>query len=886
MFWRRRSAEDFAEEIKAHLELEAEDLKREGLSEGEARWKARREFGNVRRAQEQFYVKGRLVWLDSLLRDLRLALRQLRRSPGFTLTAVLTLALGIAANVIVFGVLDALVLRPVDVPHANQVMTLAHKNDPYPIFSYPEVRDVRDGNTVFSGVAAWGIDSFGLEANGVTRPVWGDTVSGQYFEVVGIKPFLGRLLQRTDDDHPGASEAAVLSWSAWKSDFGADPDIVGKIVRINKHPYTIVGVTPEGFNGTEKFLQPDLFVPMANEASLAGRDWLESRGDAQVWSVVRIKDGVTMPEVQAELNTIAARMRQQYPKEEEKLEFKLTRPGLMGDFFGSPARGFLAGVFGLAGIVLLAACANLGSLFAARTADRAREIAIRMAIGSSRWRVVRQIFVEAFLISILGGACACGLAWIALTGLANWHPPTEYPFRFHIQPQPSLILTALLISVLAGMLFGVMPLRQIFKTDPNDAIKNGGIQSSTRRFFGRTGWALRDVLLAAQIALCCVTVTAAFVSLRGLSRALTMDMGINPKRAVVTKFELSQAGYSNVAADQFQRQLQERVAQLPGVETAAYANATPLSQDTSTPDIFSQETTDLRPSNRAFGAYSFNVSPGYFTVAETRLLAGRDVSFTDTIKTPPVAVVNQEFARRLFHFNDGYSERAVGRYFKNDSGEKIQIVGIVADGRYFTLSEDQKAAVFFPISQRPGTKTSLIVRTQPGFSDLATNDMATTVRKVIRDLDPTVPIRESSAWINQLGLTFFPSQVATVALGLFGAFGLLLSVTGTFGLASYTVSKRLRELSIRVALGAQAKQILSAALGRMLIVLAAGSVVGMVLGVAASRLLSAIVYQATAQDPFVLAAVALTLLLTGAISVAGPVRRALHVDPANVLREQ
>jgi predicted permease len=886
MFWRRRSAEDFAEEIKAHLELEAEDLKSEGLSEDEARWKARREFGNVRRAQEQFYVKGRLVWLDSLLRDLRLALRQLRRSPGFTLTAVLTLALGIAANVIVFGVLDALVLRPVDVPHANRVMTLAHKNDPYPIFSYPEVRDVRDGNTVFSGVAAWGIDSFGLEANGVTRPVWGDTVSGQYFEVVGIKPFLGRLLQRTDDDHPGASEATVLSWSAWKSDFGADPDIVGKIVRINKHPYTIVGVTPEGFNGTEKFLQPDLFVPMANEASLAERDWLESRGDAQVWSVVRIKDGVTMPQAQAELNTIAARMRQQYPKEEEKLEFKLTRPGLMGDFFGGPARGFLAGVLGLAGIVLLAACANLGSLFAARTADRAREIAIRMAIGSSRWRVVRQIFVEAFLISIIGGACACGLAWIALTGLANWHPPTEYPFRFHIQPQPSLIVIALLISVLAGMLFGVMPLRQIFKTDPNDAIKNGGIQSSTGRFFGRTGWALRDVLLAAQIALCCVTVTAAFVSLRGLSKALTMDMGINPKQAVVTKFELSQAGYSNVAADQFQRQLQERVAQLPGVEAAAYANATPLSQDTSTPDIFSQQTTDLRPSNRAFGAFSFNVSPGYFTVAETRLLAGRDVSFTDTIKTPPVAVVNQEFARRLFHFNDGHSERAVGRYFKNDSGQQIQIVGIVADGKYFTLSEDQKAAVFFPISQRPGTKTSLIVRTQPGFSDLATNDIATTIRKVIRDLDPTVPIRESSAWINQLGLTFFPSQVATVALGLFGAFGLLLSVTGTFGLASYTVSKRMRELSIRVALGAQVKQILSAALGRMLILLAAGSVVGMLLGVAASRLLSAIVYQATAQDPFVLAAVALTLLLTGAISVAGPVRRALHVDPANVLREQ
>ena len=814
--------------------------------------------------------------MTNLLQDLRFALRQMRHSPGFAVTAVLILALGIAANVIVFGVLQALVLRPIDVPHAERVMTLAHLKQTYPIFSYPEVRDVRDGNTVFSAVAAWSVDNFGVEANGITRPVWGCEVSGQYFEVVGIQPLFGRLLQRADDDHPGAAQVAVLSWPAWKSDFGADPNIVGKTVRLNKLPYTIVGVSPEGFYGTEKFLQPDIFVPMANEASLGGVNWLESRSDPHVWSIVRIKDGVTMPQVQAELNTIAARIIRQFPKEEEKLTFKLTRPGLMGDFFGAPARGFLAGVLGLAGIVLLAACANLGSLFAARTADRTREIAIRMAVGSSRWRIVRQILVEAFVISILGGAFACGLAWIAISSLSNWHPPTEYPMRLHMLPQPSLILMALFISAFAGVLFGVMPLRQIFKTDPNDAIKSGGSQSPAGR-----RWALRDVLLAAQIALCCVTVTAAFVSLRGLGKALTMNMGINPKHALLTKFELSQAGYSNEAADHFQRQLLERVLQLPGVVAAGYAQSTPLSQDTSDSNVFSQQTTDFRPSNRAFDVYDYTVSPGYFAAAETPLLAGRDVSFADTAKTPAIAVVNREFARRLFHSDD-----AVGHYFKNSSGQPIQIVGMVADGKYFSLIEDQEPAAFFPISQKSTTHTSFIVRTQPGSSDAATNNLAATMRQVIRDLDPAVPIRESSAWRNQLGLTFFVSQVATVALGLFGAFGLLLSITGTFGLASYTVSKRLRELSIRVALGAQAKQVLSAALGRMLILLASGSVIGMLLGVAASRVLSAIVYQATAQDPFVLAAVAFTVLITGSVSVASPVRRALHIDPANLLREE
>jgi predicted permease len=820
--------------------------------------------------------------MTSLLQDLRFALRQMRHSPGFALTAVFTLALGITANVIVFGVLQALILRPIDVPHADQVMTLAHKEQPYPFFSYPEVRDVRDGNTVFSAVAAQMIQNFGLEANGVTRPVWGAEVSGQYFEVVGIKPFLGRLLQRADDDHPGASDAAVLSWPAWKNDFNGDPNIVGETVRIDKHPYTIVGVTPEGFYGTEKMGQLDLFVPLANEASLEDVDWLESRGEPHVYSIVRIKDGVAMPQVQAELDTIAARIARQYPKDEEKLSFKLTRPGLMGDFFGAPARGFLAGVLGLAGIVLLAACANLGGLFAARTADRTREIAIRMAIGSSRWRVVLQILAEAVVISICGGAIACVLAWLALAGLANWHPPTEYPLRFYVvQPQPSLILMGLLISVLAGVVFGVMPLRQIFKTDPNEAIKSGGIQSSAGR-----RWALRDVLLAAQVALCCVTVTAAFVSLRGLGKAMTMNMGINPQHAVLTKFELSQAGYSSESADHFQRQLLERVSHLPGVEAAAYGTTTPLSMDTSYLNVFSQQATDFKPSNRAFDAYDYWVSPGYFTAAGTPLLAGRDISFTDTAKTPAVAVVNREFARRLFHSDDSHSDEAVGRYFKNSSGQPIQIMGIVADGKYFSLTEDQEAVAFFPISQGPTGHTTFIVRTRADFSDVATNDMAATIRKVIRDLDPAIPIRVSSAWKNQLGLTFFVSQVATVALGLFGAFGLLLSITGTFGLASYTVSKRLRELSIRVALGAQAKQILSVALGRMLILLAAGSGAGMLLGVAASRVLSAIVYQASAQDPFVLAAVVFTMLLTGSLSVAGPVRRALRIDPANVLREQ
>jgi predicted permease len=807
----------------------------------------------------------------NLFQDLRFAFRRLQRSPGFVITAVVTLSLGIGANVAAFGILQGLILRPLDVPKANQVMSLQRGQHGNINLSYPEVRDVQEDNTVFSAVAADRVMDFGLEANGATRPVWGYEVSGQYFELLGIHPHLGRLLQPSDDVHPNAAEVAVLSSNAWQSYFRADPAIVGKTVRINKHPYTIVGVTPAGFYGTEKFLQPDLFVPMANETQFESFDWLQARHTQNVWSIVRIKDGVTLPQVQAELNAIAARIARQYPKDEEHLSLRLSRPGLLGDLFGSPARGFLAGIMALAGIVLLAACANLGSLFAARTADRTRELAIRIAIGSSRWRILRQILTETFLIAFIGGAFGCALAWSVLTGLSSWQPTTSFPVRLAVGPEPSLIVAGFLISVVSGALFGVVPLRQIFATDPNDAIRSG----SSHLTAGRR-WALRDLLLALQIALCCVTVSAAFVSLRGLAKTLTLQLGFEPDHAVLARFDLGLAGYKDDQAEQFQHRLLQRASQLPGVDAASYANTTPLALDQSSWAVYPQQAVEYRPTTRAFVATIYEVSPGYFKAAGTKLLAGRDVNLSDGAKAPPVVVVNREFAQQLFHRDD-----AVGRYFKDGSGRLIQIIGVAEDGKYESLNEDPRPAMFFPIAQQRDTSTALIVRTR-----MDTNDMAAAVRKLVHELDPGVPVQDLGAWRNQLALQLFPARVATVALGALGIFGLLLSVTGTFGLASYTVARRLRELSIRVALGAQARQIMLAAFGRMVTLVMGGLLVGLMLGVAAGKLLAAVVYHASAQDPLVLCAVAMTMLLTGLLSTAGPVRRALNIDPANLLREE
>ena len=806
-----------------------------------------------------------------LLQDLRFAFRQMRRSPGFVVTAMVTLALGIGANVVVFGVLQALILRPLDVPHADRVLMLQPAEHGNVNLSYPEMRDVRDGNTVFSGVAAERVMDFGLEASGSPRPVWGYEVSGQYFDVLGIQPLLGRLLQPSDDTHPGSAEVTVLSWAAWKNYFGGDPGIIGKIVRIDKHPYTIIGITPAEFYGTEKFLQPDLFVPMANEKQLEGFSWLESRNNHNVWAIVRVREGVTLPQVQAELKAIAARIARQYPKEEEHLSLTVTRPGLLGDMFGAPARSFLIGVMALAGIVLLAACANLGSLFAARTADRARELAIRMEIGSSRWRIVRQILTEALVIAIMGGAFACALAWSTLAALKSWHPPTSFPIGFAVSPQPSLILVAFLISVLAGASFGVIPLRQIFAADPNEAIKSGSSHS-----VGGGRWAFRDLLLGAQIALCCVTVTAAFVSLRGLGKALTMQLGFEPDHAVVTKLGLGLAGYKDDAAGIFQHQLLEKVLQLPGVDSAAYANTTPLALDQSNWAIYPQKAVEYRPSTIAFGANVYNVSPGYFRATGTKILAGRDVSLSDGPKAPPVAVVNHEFARELFH-----ADPAVGRYFKDGSGRLIQIIGVAEDGKYESLGEDTHPAMFLPIEQQRNASTALIVRTA-----LDANEMGAVIRKLVHDLDPAIPIQESGVWRKQLALQLFPAQAATVALSLFGLFRTAaLDHRHVRACVLRGVKAHARaEYSRRIGCSGKAGCLCCSGshdhpgYDRISYRAAARH--------CPSKLLSAIVYHASAQDPFVLFAVAITMLLTASLSIANPVRRALNIDPARLLREE
>jgi predicted permease len=526
---------------------------------------------------------------------------------------------------------------------------------------------------------------------------------------------------------------------------------------------------------------------------------------------------------------------------------------------------------GMAALVLLAACVNLGGLFAARTADRAKELGIRIAIGSSRRRILRQLLTESVFMAIIGGAAAALLATVLLRSLASWHLGTEIPIQFLVEPDNSTFLFAALMALLTGVLFGIMPARQIWKTDPNQVLKASGGTDG-----GRHRLALRDMLLAIQIALCCLLVTASFVALRGLQRTFTMPLGFDPNDVTLAEMDVHLAGYQGSQIPALQQRLLNAVAAIPGVKHAAYSDTTPLSADQNGDYIFAPGTSDFSKSNAKFWCHPYNVSPDYFATTGTRILAGRAFSIHDDEHAPSVAIVNQTFARKLFG-----TTNVVGRYFPTSTTTQTEIIGVVEDGRYETLTENPSPAIFRPIQQEGSNDLVVLVR-----SGQSPDEMIPAIRQAIAGVDPSLPVFNISTWTDALSMVTFPARAATIALGILGALAMMLAVTGIFGMASYTVSKRMRELGIRAALGAQNGQILRAALGRAVVLLAIGSIAGLVLGMAVSKVLASIVYQASASDPVVILATVLTMMLVGLISATVPARRAVSVDPARLLRDE
>ena len=787
--------------------------------------------------------------MQTLWQDLRFAARMLKKNPGFTIVAVLTLAVAIGANAVVFSVMNGLFLRALNVPQPKSLYTLEHGSDRDPGESYPDYLDLRDRNRSFDSLIASNMNQVSLDTGKNPSRAWVYEVSANYFDALGIQPYLGRLIHPSDEHAP----YIVLTHAYWHTHFQDDRSVVGRVLRLNSHPYTVVGVTPPGFRGTVLIFSADFFVPVVNQQQDDAADLLNARGNRWISEVLgHVKAGVTPAQAVADLNSIGSALEKSYPKEDAQMSFSLERSGLPGGGFGAAIQAFLGGLMLLAGLILLAACANLGSLFAARAADRSREVALRLALGAGRTRILRQLFTEALLISLMGGAAGLWGSVGLLRWLAVWQPFPQYPISMPVNPDATVYGVALLLSIVSGFLFGAVPVKQVLRTDPYQVIKSGSTGSVGRRL------TVRDLLLGAQIAICAVLVTSSMVAVRGLARSLHSNFGFEPRDAMLVDIDLNMAGYRPDRVPAMQKRMLDAMASISGVKSVGLVNQPPLQPACcSEANIFNDKTADLRPTNAAAHVIMFSISPEYLQVAGTPLLAGRDLTWHDDKNAPRVAVVNRLFASRMF----GSAANALGGYYKLDDGTRIQVVGIVEDGKYSpNITEDPRLAMFLPILQSPSTETWLVVR-----SSANSRQLAAAIRTKLRGLDAGLPTFVQT-WNEAMDGALFPSRMAALSLGVLGAMGAILSVTGIFGLAAYSVSKRLRELGIRMALGAQRKEVLKAALGRACKLLAYGSVAGLLLGILAGRVLAFIVYQASPRDPLVLVGTVLAMSLLGLIA--------------------
>ncbi len=867
---RRRGDGRFIEEMESHLAAQTEENVRAGMTPEEGRRQARLKLGAMEAAREEYQAEKSLPLLESFLLDLRYALRVLRRSPAFTAVALVTLMLGIGANVVVFGVLNAVLLHPLDVRQPQDLYQLRPKqrvSGRLLTTSYPAFQDIRRRSSSFSDMFAMNAYSHAeLRGHGnLLMEVGGEEVSANYFDMLGVQPAVGQFFHAADDHGPGSAPYVVLSNDLWRNAFHGDHGIVGTTVEMNLHPFTVVAVAPAQFHGTEKFGWPDYWIPMANEAQLWGDDYLQDRS-SRLTVIGRVKPGVTAQQATENLNAIVAELAQEYPATDKGLAVRLIHPGLLGDD-GQVIGEFLWSVTVLALLVLLAACANLATLFAARAADRTRELALRVALGSSRRRLMRQLLTEAIVVSLVGGAAGLAGAFLMLGMLNRWRP--SFGGHLAISVDVKVYLAGLGLTLGSALLCGLVPARQAWQSSPLQSMKNGPESAGHLRRF-----ALRDVLLGVQIAICTLLVISSLVALRGMLGALDGPLGFRPQGAMLAETDLSHVEPANDGALEKEKAMMDAAQSLPGVTAVGMTNATPLGGGGSKGiPVYRRGTTEFTLDKAVLETRLYDISPGYLDAAGTRLLGGRDVSWQDTAKTPAVAIVNRTFARTIWGETPATGQRFIL------SGKLTEVVGVAEDGKYHDLAESPQPVVYLPLAQSEDNSVVLVVR-----SRLAPNQLAARLASTLRGIEPGAPLTIET-WHNSLEDVLFPAKAATVALGVMGVLAAMLAVTGIFGMAAYSVSRRMKELGIRVALGARRTHVMSAAVGRPLMLLGVGSAVGLASGAFANHFLGRIVYQANARDPLVVGGAVLTMALLGVAASAIPARRALSLDPSKLMRE-
>jgi macrolide transport system ATP-binding/permease protein len=815
--------------------------------------------------------------MEGLLRDARISLRRLRKAPGFTLIAALSLALGIGANTAVFSFVNTILMRPLPVESPDRLVSVnnaAEKKELtlFPTLSYPAYRDYRDRNAVLEGLIAYRLSPVSLSHDGVNERLWGYLATGNYFETLGIKPHLGRLLTPKDDITPGAHPVAVLSHACWQKRFAGATNVVGKDVRVNGRSFTIIGVAAQNFRGTELGYAPDMWFPVMMLREIEpGSNALENRKSESFFVQGRLKSGVHLAQAESALKIIAAQLAREYPGANEGKTIMLSPPGLFGSFMRGPIIGFAGALMAVAGLVLLLACTNLASLLLARSTERRKEIAIRLALGANRVALARQLLTESVLLASMGGVFGLLLAYWAVHALVLFKPPMDVPLSTELYIDWRVLLFTVGTSVLTGAAIGLAPALQSTKPDLVPALKDEGSAGGYRRSWLRSG------LVVLQVSLSLVLLVCGGLVLRSLHRAQFLNPGFIQSNAIKMSFDLELQGYDDARSKDFQRRLLDRARSLPSVRYAGLADFVPLSMS-----IFNSEV-HIEGQQQARGAdvpqsMVGNASPGFLQALGVNLLQGRDFTEQDDEAKPRVAIVNETFARRFWP-----NEAPIGKRlsFKGPQGPWIEVVGVIQDGKYFSLNEKATSLVYTSLKQGESSNLTLIVRTSGD-----PQGVITAIRREIFQLDATLPVFNVQTMVEHLNPPLFPMRVAATMLTGFGLLALTLAAIGVLGVISYVVSQRTREIGIRVALGATPSRIFRLVVGYGLFLTAIGIVFGLAFAFVITQLLESLLYDVSAIDPLTFVLVLLLLSSIAFLACSVPAYRAMKVDPISALQRR
>jgi macrolide transport system ATP-binding/permease protein len=879
---RTRVEQELDEELQFHLERKIEEGIANGLSPQEARYAAVRAMEGLEQRKEEMRDMRRIHWLTDFLNDARFAIRSLRRTPGLTAFVVMTLALGIGMTSGTFSMVDALIFRPYPVPHPGGVLTLVSTthDSSFDNFSYREYLDIRDKAKSYDGVIANAdIEAVGFRAEpGATPRIKGGMmVSGNYFQVLGVEPRLGRGFREDEDQVPGRNAVVVLGPDFWRHEFASDPSVLGRTIRLNGIEFTVIGVAPETFPGMLIFAHPDFYMPLAMARVFSTNrqmNFFEDRDDRELNVKARLKPGRTLQQAQNELAVIAKTFEREYPKTNGNRGAAVHTQFEMRTRDDDVNWKFSAIFVMLALAVLLVACTNVAGLLLSRARTRTREIAVRLAIGAGRFRLIRLLLTESLVLASLGGLVGIAIGY----GIVQWFQSfqnvifmTDLPFSIPFQMDTRVLLASVALSAWSALLCGLVPALQSTRTDLVNGLKSADVDMlGQKRLWGRS------VLVVAQVSTSLMLLTASFLMVRGFQNAVRENTGFAKDHLLMVSFDPRLVQYNAAQTKQFYKLLAERVRKAPAVAGEALTQNIPLGTDDFDGIAFVPEGFQMSRDRENFSSTMDTVDEGYFETMGISILRGRGFLASDTADAPRVAVVNEKFAKHYWPGAD-----AVGKHIRLDSrvGALVEIIGVAQTIKYQNTFEPTDF-IYMPLAQHPVARMTLMLRS--GGDPL---QLVQSVKDVVRALDPNLPMLHTMSYEDfYLNQAVKAPRIAMKLVGSMGVVGLLLAIAGLYGVVAYNVSRRTREIGIRIALGAARADVLRLVMGKGLVLVGIGTLIGLAMGFGVEQLMNSMLFNAGGVDIVAYVVVVPAMFLVTMLAAYLPARRASRIAPTQALR--